>query len=145
MPCWRQKSETELVALYRHAQSSGAGLCAGQALLLCHRLLGLPLPIELARELGRSGRLKHLVVLALRAMTRPDPGLDRGLLGVIHGVLAQFLLGRGFAFFAEQCRIVAINVGDVARVPLPPPLQFLYPLLRLPLWLWRRVSFAPNR
>jgi hypothetical protein len=32
-----------------------------------------------------------------------------------------------------------VGQGDIALVPLPPKLQFLYPLLRLPLWLWRRL------
>jgi hypothetical protein len=37
------------------------------------------------------------------------------------------------------------GVADIVRVPLPRPLHFIYPLLRLPLWLWRRakLAFAP--
>jgi hypothetical protein len=134
-----RKNGGEIVALYRHAQAKGAGLCAGQALLLCHRLFDRALPGELAGEFAHSPRLEKLVALALRAMALPDPAADRGLIGVAQGVLAQFLLGCGWAFFAEQCRIGLVGQGDIALVPLPPGLQFLYPLLRLPLWLWRRL------
>lgn len=140
-----RKGEAALIALYCHAQTRGAGLCAGQALLLCQRLLDLRLPAELAGEFRQSRRLERLVAIAVQAMTRPDPVLDRGTTGVMHGVFAQFLLGRGWKFLAEQCRNTSINVGDVIRLPLPPPLQFLYPLLRLPLWLVRRARFALRR
>jgi len=55
----------------------------------------------------------------------------------------QFLLGQGSAFFAAQVRTAAVGIIDVISLPLPPYLHFLYPLLRLPLWLWRRAA-APS-
>lgn len=140
-----RKGEAALMALYCHAQTKGAGLCAGQALLLCQRLLDLRLPAELAGEFRQDRRLERLVAIAMRAMTNPDPVLDRGVVGVAQGVFAQFLLGRGWAFFAAQCRTASVNIGDVIRLPLPPALRFLYPLLRLPLWLARRLRFALRR
>jgi hypothetical protein len=136
------KSDAELVALYRHAQSLGAGLCAGQALLLCHKLLGLMLPIELAVELRRDRRLERLLTIALQAMARPSAVADRGTMGVAQEVFTQFRLGRGWGFVGEQCRLVAVGIDDVVRVPLPRPMAFLYPLMRLPLWLWRRLRWA---
>jgi hypothetical protein len=137
-----QKDEAQLAALYRHAQMRGAGLCAGQALLLCRKLLGLRIPAELAEELQHSRRLKNLVTMAMSAMARADPVLDHGIVAVVRGVFAQFLLGRGTAFFVEQCRAASVNLGDVIRLPLPWALWFLYPLLRLPLWLARRARLA---
>lgn len=136
------KSEAELVALYRHAQSLGAGLCAGQALLLCQKLLALMLPIELAVEFKRDRRLEKLLAIALQAMARPSAMADRGIMGVMQEVFAQFRLGRGWGFIGEQCRLAAVGIDDVVRLPLPPPLAFLYPLMRLPLWLWRRLRWA---
>jgi hypothetical protein len=136
------KSHIEIVALYRHAQSLGAGLCAGQALLLCHELLGLVLPVELAVELRRDPRLKKLLGAALQAMAQPSAVADRGITGVAQEVLAQFRLGRGWGFIKEQCRLVAVGIDDAVRLPLPRPLAFLYPLMRLPLWLWRRLRWA---
>jgi hypothetical protein len=136
------KSNVEIVALYRYAQSLGAGLCAGQALLLCEKLLALKLPVELAVELRRDPRLKKLLGVALQAMAQPSAVADRGIIGVAQEVLAQFRLGRGWGFVGEQCRLAAVGIDDVVRVPLPPLLVFLYPLMRLPLWLWRRLRWA---
>ena len=130
--------------LYRHARSIGAGLCSGQALLLCRRLLALPLPAGMAEEIAADRRVERLVAIALAAMFAPrtDTEMDGGIAGVTRYVHTQFLLGRGWAFYAAQCRVTAIAPVDVIRCPLPPFLQFLYPLLRLPLWLWRRARAA---
>jgi hypothetical protein len=54
------------------------------------------------------------------------------------------LLGHGWAFFAAQVRTAAVGIIDVISLPLPPYLHFLYPLLRLPLWLWRRATAASS-
>ena len=54
-------------------------------------------------------------------------------------VYSQFLLGKGWAYFAGECRVQSIRTLDIVEVPLPRPLHFLYPLLRLPLFLWRRA------
>jgi hypothetical protein len=133
-----QRDVAEIEWLYRHAQARGAGFCAGQALLLCHRLLALKLPASLVGELQGNRRVQRLVTIALRAMARPEAASDRGMADVIRGVLTQFLLGKGWAFFAAQSRIASVGLADVVRVPLPASLHFLYPILRLPLWLWRR-------
>jgi len=133
--------------LYRHAQSVGAGLCAGQALLLCHQLFGLELPATIAQQLRTNKRCARLVGAAMAAMARSNgaAGQDSGMRGVLRELRYQFLLGRGFAFYAAQWRLACAGVADIARVPLPRPLHFIYPLLRLPLWLWRRakLAFAP--
>jgi hypothetical protein len=140
-----ERESGDIDALYRHAEAKGAGLCAGQALLLCGRLFDRKLPPELADKFQQSRRLEKLVAIALREMARPDPASDRGVVGVALGVFAQFLLGRGLAFFVEQCRNGLVSVSDIASVPLPPSLWFLYPLLRLPRWLWRRLRLALRR
>ncbi len=136
--------------LYRHAQKLGAGYCAGQALLLCERLLGLKLPAALAREMHADKRCRKLVDIAIAAMTNmtaagPSSDGDRGFGGVVRELRYQFLLGRGLRFYAAQCRLAYAGVSDIVRVPLPRPLHFIYPLVRLPLWLWRRakLAFAP--
>jgi hypothetical protein len=59
---------------------------------------------------------------------------------VWRGFWTQFLLGQGWAFFAAQCRTASVGIIDVISLPLPSYLHFLYPLLRLPLWLWRRAA-----
>jgi hypothetical protein len=135
--------------LYRHAHQIGAGLCAGQALLLCHRLFALKLPAGLADELSAQRRLEKLVAIAMAAMAAPhtETEVDGGVAGVTRFVHTQFLLGQGWPFYLAQCRVLSIAAADVIRWPLPRPLHFLYPLLRLPLWLRRRAAaaFGPRR
>lgn len=125
------KSKDDLERLYHHADALGCGLCVGLALLLCSRLLALRLPERLAGGLRGSRRLKILQAMALYLMTGPDVGSTRV-------TLMQFLTGQGWRYFFAQCRIVSVRVGDVVSYPLPSSLHFLYPLLRFPLWLWRR-------
>lgn len=134
-------SEEETARLFRHAQQRGVGLCAGQALLLCHRLLELKLPDGLHAELESSRRLDRLVAIALDCMVGADPERDLfdrrfAATGIL---LLPFLLGRGWRYFAAQCRVASISLGDVVRYPLPPSLHFLYPILRLPFWLFRQA------
>jgi Uncharacterised nucleotidyltransferase len=129
----------DIAQLYQYAQSSGAGLCAGQALLLCQLLFDTKLPPALAEELQRHGRVRRLVRIALNAMANPSAKPDDAI-AVSNNILYQFLLGQGFAFFFAQCRIAAVGILDVLAFPLPPRLHFLYPVLRLPLWAWRRTT-----
>ena len=136
--------DADIVRLYRHAQSRGAGLCAGQALLLCQRLFELELPPALGAELQGSRRILKLVKIALHAMTRPHAKQD-GVTAVSANVYTQFLLGQGWAFYAAQCRIASVGIQDVVTLPLPPALHLLYPVLRLPLWLWRRTIASRSR
>jgi hypothetical protein len=133
----------DIAHLYRHAQRIGAGLCAAQALLLCRQVLGLTLPAGLADEMKANKRVERLVAIALAALTArgAETERDTGFLGVIRSVRTQFLLGQGWRFYAAQCRAIAVAPADAIRWPLPPALHFVYPLLRLPLWLWRRAAF----
>jgi Uncharacterised nucleotidyltransferase len=137
-------SEADIAHLYCHAREIGAGPCAGQALLLCNRLLGLNLPSAIAREIHADKRCERLASLAMAEMTAAHTAADRdrGIAGVVRVVRGQFLLGRGWAFYLAQCRLASAGVANVVRLPLPRPLHFVYPFLRLPLWLWRRIAMV---
>ncbi|MGA8495720.1 MAG: nucleotidyltransferase family protein [Xanthobacteraceae bacterium] len=128
---------TDVVHLHRYAQAKGAGFCSGQALLLCQRLFALPLPDGLASELQGTARVRKLYAIAADAMADRARG---DAPAAWRSFWTQFLLGRGWAFFAAQCRTASVGIIDVISLPLPPYLHFLYPLLRLPLWLWRRAA-----
>lgn len=132
------KDDAEIVALYGHAQACGAGLCAGQTLLLCDRLLDRKLPAHLEMELPGNRRLKRLESAAMSVMTNAVVEIEGKFLDKVRAYLRPFTLGRGRAFFAAQCKASSVMLVDVARFPLHPSLQFLYPFLGLPLWLWRR-------
>lgn len=136
-----QKSGGEIEALYRTAQQAGAGICAGLALLMCRRLLALSLPARLDDELRASRRLARLSAGVIDVMVGADAATanEARSFGSTRVALMQFMLGRGPAYWLAQARVVSVRLGDVVRYPLPRPLHFLYPLLRLPLWLWRRA------
>jgi len=138
-------TDADIMHLHRHAQARGAGFCSGQALLLCRHLLALPLPDGLASELQGTARVRKLYAIAAETMaerTRGD-GSGSNAPAAWRSFRTQFLLGQGSAFFAAQVRTAAVGIIDVISLPLPPYLHFLYPLLRLPLWLWRRAA-APS-
>ncbi|MGA8080152.1 MAG: nucleotidyltransferase family protein [Xanthobacteraceae bacterium] len=138
---------TDIEKLYRHAQAVGAGLCAGQALLLCRDLFDLHVPESVAAEIRDNRKIKKLVSIALAAMTAPRPRTDltRGLMTIARNYNDEFLLGEGWSYFFAQCRNVAVGPADVIRWPLPRKFHFLYPVLRLPLLLWRRGKSASSR
>lgn len=132
-----EKSDADIAHLYRRAAERGAALCAGQALLLRQRLWGAELPSGIAAELQGNRRLAVLVALALAALAGPEPRHDT--IATARGAVAEFLLGRGPVFYFRQCQLFCYSVADAILLPLPPALHFLYPILRLPLWLWRRA------
>lgn len=142
------KDDAEIVAHYRHAERLGVEACAGQALLLCQRLLGYRVPEALAPALtGR--RLRRLVAAALDAMVGPDgeAELSSRPWGSFRLLRPQFLRSRGLAFSLAQWRMLAQSFDDTVTLPLPRGMRFLHPLLRLPLWLLRvhrRGAAAPR-
>ena len=129
-----------LGALYAKAKAKGAGLCAGQALLLCERILGRRLPTALRQSLVRDRGVRRLVALALCNMLGADPSAapvrDAGRQAA--EMRWRFMLGRGPRFVIAQCAIAVTAPADVLRWPLPRALRFVYPLVRLPSWVMRR-------
>jgi hypothetical protein len=56
-----------------------------------------------------------------------------------------FLLSPNWRYRKAELNIHLINQTDMLTVPLPERLQFLYPILRLPLWVWRHVARRRER
>jgi hypothetical protein len=133
----------------RAAETRGAGRAAAQALLLCRRVFQTPLPASLAATLDKSVTMRWLEATALSAMTmgqgEHDPHEMR--FGTTRGSLSTFLLSRSWRYQLAELGLHLTNPTDVLTIPLPQPLQFLYPVLRLPLWAWRHSidrGRAPN-
>ena len=57
--------------------------------------------------------------------------------GTTRGSLSTFLLSRSWRYRLAELKCHLTNQTDMLTVPLPEPLWFLYPVLRLPLWAWR--------
>jgi hypothetical protein len=140
------KTPGEVLALYASAERLGVDLCAAQTLRLCRDLLALPGPPELDPAL-EAPRVRRLAAGALDAMAG-DGGeveLERRRFGPFRLTPMQFARGRGMRFLAAQVGLLAQSLDDRLEVPLPPGLTFLYPLLRLPLWLARTRRRARSR
>ena len=135
-------SERDIERLVRAAEARGAGRAAAQALLLCGRLLGMPVPARLMATIGRNPTDRWLEATALKAMTRgqgeDDPHDAR--FGTTRGSLSTFLLSRSWRYWLAELNNQLTNQTDVLAVPLPERLRFLYPVLRLPLWAWRHAA-----
>ena len=124
------------------AEAKGVGRAAAQALLLCERILGTALPARLTAMLNMSATVRWLEATALKAITtgqgEQDPHGAR--FGTTRGSLSTFFLSRSWRYRLAELKIHLTNPTDVLTMPLPEQLRFLYPLLRLPLWLWRHAG-----
>src|SRR5262249_7704573 len=124
------------------AEARGTGRAAAQALLLCRRLLGTPLPDQLMTAFAKSTTVRWLEAAALNAVStgqgEREPREQR--FGTTRGSLSTFLLGRSWRYRLSELGIHLINQTDVLAVPLPERLRFLYPFMRLPFWLWRHAK-----
>ncbi|MGZ8305913.1 MAG: nucleotidyltransferase family protein, partial [Allosphingosinicella sp.] len=123
----------EIERLYRRSQAMGAGRAAGQALLLCERLLATPLSPALAAELRADRMNRWLVAVALRKLAGRTltAELDEKLLGTGTIHLMQFALLPGLRFKFAELRRQLVNPADRIAVPLPRALGFLYPFVAL--------------
>lgn len=137
----KDSDSAELERLYRRSLELGVGRCSAQALLLCERLFGLGLTPRLSAELRRDPATRILVRMAVRAMAgrNAERELDDTVLGTVPIHLSHFLLAPGWRYKASEARRKSLSPQDRTAIPLPRPLRFLYPLLLLPSWLWRRA------
>ena len=60
--------------------------------------------------------------------------------GTTRGSLSTFLLSRSWRYRLAELSLLLSNQTDMLTFPLPERLRFLYPLLRLPLWVLRNVA-----
>jgi Uncharacterised nucleotidyltransferase len=135
------RPDDEVERLVRAAEARGVGRAAGQALLLCRRLMGTSLPARLTATLDRSATLRWLEATALNAVTtgQGEYHPHEVRFGTTRGSLSTVLLSRGWRYWLAELRVHLVNQTDILTVPLPERLRFLYPILRLPLWCWRHA------
>jgi hypothetical protein len=130
------KPPEDVERLCRSAKAAGTGRAPDQALLLCEVLFGTSLPPALAMWEDRANR--WLVSIALSAMAgggATQQTHDRPF-GNLEIFLSHFLLAPSFW---RELHTKAIGGVDFDSVALPRPLFFLYPVLRVPSWIWRRT------
>ena len=107
---------------------------------MCKRVFGYRLPEALSSAWLGKKRHMYLTNVALNKVSNPHPHdlQANRIFGGAPARLYSFLLGRGWKFLREQWRMASVQGVDVVTFPLPPRFYFLYPVLRLPFFLWRR-------
>jgi len=137
----------EIERLYRVSQQKGAGRCAAQALLLCETLLGVALPASLIAELKADAPTRWLVSAAIDTMAGGDgeEELIHRRLANARIAVAHLWLGRDLAFLLAELKLKWVSARDRVNSPLPRWASFIYPIIRLPLFLWRRALYATRR
>ena len=133
---------TQTERRYREATRRGAERPAAQALLLCKHILGSDVPQKLIDELEADPVVRKLFSLAVTAMTaggaETEPyDLKDGLKPMAR---SPWLIGKSGRFLLGEINTHWVGWDDVIDVPLPAGLQFLYPVLRVPIWLWRQAT-----
>jgi len=130
--------------LHAHAERLGVGRCSAAALLLCAEILALPLDPALAARLRTSRRVRLLCHLSRRLMMPADGIAEVGESRTAQRMLLliQLLIAGGPRYYGEILRWTLFIQTDMYRSKAPPALYFLYPLVRLPLWLARRVGLV---
>lgn len=131
----RGLSPAQVEAYFRHAEQLGVAVSAAVTLALCESMFGFVIPDSLHGEVRRNWGLRALERYALRALTdTSDKQRMRNYLP--HRLLMAWMHG----CLGMQLRLAFASIHDALTLPLPRALHFLYPLLRLPLGLVRRVS-----
>jgi hypothetical protein len=129
--------------LYGAAHARGVTKPAAQALLLGHRLLDLPLTDQFATALRKELAVRWLEAIALRFITdEREPTESR--FGTTWNNLSLFLLSHNWRYWMAELEHHFISPIDILMLPLPIPLSPLYPILRLPLGLWRKSQFRSS-
>lgn len=141
------QDDAALVRCYQHAEAIGAGTCAALAMLLCQRVLGCAPPPAIAPTVAHSRAARWAAAMALDVMTGDEceAGDHARRFHSTRVALMQVLLGTNLRHYASVARDLSFHLDDMLAVPLPAPLHAIYPLARLPLWLWRKVAPPPKR
>jgi len=142
-----KETPEEIERLYRAAEQRGAGRSAAEALVLCQLFLGTGLAPGLAAELEADGAVRSLVRASVLTMAGGDgeQELLQRRLANVRVLVAHFRLGRGPAFLRSELRLKWVSARDHMQTPLPQWAGFLYPLIRLPLFVWRRLKYMTAR
>jgi hypothetical protein len=117
-----------------------------QAMLLSQQLFGSRAPAGLTqdRALHRAGRM--LAAVAWMCIARGGGALETREVLFVHPAMrfSEYFLG-GWRSAVAQLRCGMVSEKDWLLLPLPDALSFLYPLIRVPLWLWRSLTFRGRK
>jgi hypothetical protein len=141
-----RRDEDERERLYRRAIELRAGHCPATAMLLCERLLDVPLPSGCAAEILADRKAARLAGLALEALIGGDGAqiADRPLASE-RILVSHFLFADGGRFLLAEWRRQWVSIADHMQFKLPRRWSFVYGLLRGPLFVERRLRRTLRR
>jgi hypothetical protein len=134
-----QSDAAQLEELLRTADSDGTWRPVGQALLLVADLLALDLPADIGRRVLSDPAIRWLADNAVQVMMA-DARRSTSATRLIH--LSHYHLRKNWRYLLAELRSDLFCLDDLTELPLPGWLDFLYPLLRLPLWGIRSLRAA---
>lgn len=126
--------------MWAHAAGAGGRIAAGSAVILAQELFGLAPPPGFVRLRGL--RIAGVLWLARRVM-RAGEGARELEVTPWRGwaeMFAKLLVAAGWRGRLAVLRRLALAGDDIAQVALPKGLIWLYPLLRVPLLVRRRIA-----
>jgi hypothetical protein len=126
------------------AEQRGVSRGAWQLLLIAQLLFGTSLPVRVPADKLEGWVVQWLARTALRVITRDGgaTGPNDRAFGAMGISVSRLFMKPGWRFKLQQLRCGLVSSDDWTLLKLPPRLQPFYPLLRMPLWLGRRVSLA---
>jgi hypothetical protein len=141
------RSSEQVEHLHRSAQTFGAGRSAVVAMLLCRRLFGLRLAPELLAPLLQDPIARALADNVVAGLSYRDGVAEQESYSIpwMRMRVAQFFLAPGASHVLDHARVTWVSAMDRARISLPRPLDFMYHILRIPLWLGRTSKVVWSR
>jgi hypothetical protein len=133
------------IAWWRHAVAAEAAIPAASAILLAQRLLGVDPPACFSAP--RSVRLRLLLRLAV-AIIAAGEGARELEASPYRGwaeMAAKALVAPDWGGRLAVARRLLVSGEDVAEIALPKGLAWLYPLLRAPALVRRRIARKSRR
>lgn len=124
---------------WRAAKCARAELGVASGMILAHRFLATNLPSQFAPP--RSLRLRLLLAVAARTITAGGGARDLST-SLYRGwteFTAKLLIAPSARSVLVTLRRLAISSEDVGRLALPGGCGWLYPLLRIPMLVHRRI------
>ena len=127
---------------WAHGQTERATTAIASAIMLSNALFGTPLPPGFA--VPRSWRLRWFNTVSVKVITAGGGTLNLGQTGwrIMLQPLVTILTLTSVRDAWGLARCMLIPAEDVALLRLPAALEFLYPVLRLPLWVWKRTPWS---
>jgi hypothetical protein len=134
------REEADVESLYRAAEAAGAARSAAEALILCETLLALELPQALSARLRGRATLVRLSLSLTAILGGGATDLSGRRIRHLLDLVSLLLPADGPGSRLQELRRHLILPVDVAAVPLPRRMSWLYIALRAPLWLGRRIG-----